>query len=179
MRWSKLSILMVAVTAACGASQPGEGCPCKAAEKKEAGGQEVCPDESDEKDAKDVPLWRPKELKDEEALAQVSLSFKNISVKGPLDKEVILQMVAEREEQIRACWSGARAGDPAFSDTAVIEWIVGGDGKVVSLLVREPGDGKEAFQECLMGVIGGLLFPASCTGSINLVNLEIAFKPGQ
>ena len=174
MRWSNLYCLMVAVTVACGAPQEEEHvCPCKAlAEKKEAGGQEMCPDE------KDIPLWQPKKLKDEQALAQLSLSFKSISVKGPLNREVILQMVAAREENIRACWSEERAEDPAFSNRAVIEWIVGGDGKVVSLLVREPEAGKEKFQECLMGVIGELQFPGACTNSVNLVNLEIAFKEG-
>lgn len=75
---------------------------------------------------------------------------------GSIDKEAVETAIRERKDEYQACYDGAKSKSDGM---VVLEFVVGGDGKVTKSGVKSSSLKKPEIESCLLKIIQGTRFP--------------------
>jgi hypothetical protein len=92
-----------------------------------------------------------------------------------IDKEQIRRTIRDHIVPIRHCYEKELKRKPSLAGKLVMEWDIGDLGKVTRVASRKPFD--PGVDECVAGVIKGILFETPPKGTTGNVIFPFEFSP--
>ena len=108
--------------------------------------------------------------------AAVSLSMP--TVMGALDKSVVERVIRENRNQIRYCYEVELQRRPEMAGRVMVSWVIGANGRVSGVKVRESSLGSKRVERCLAERIQTWRFPRPAGGGVVTVNYPFLFRTG-
>ena len=98
--------------------------------------------------------------------------------KGCLSQQVVLRVLRRAWAQAKYCYEKELTRNPDLSGKVTTRFVIGGDGVVQSVDIRDDTMGEPAVGQCLQRVVGRLRFPPCAGGGVAEVHYPWLFKPG-
>ncbi|PCC68205.1 AgmX/PglI C-terminal domain-containing protein [Nannocystis exedens] len=97
---------------------------------------------------------------------------------GRLDKDIIRRIVQAHVAEVRLCYNQGLARHPNLKGRVVIDFTVGGDGKVADAASRESSVADGAVPECITAAVRRWVFPRPEGGGSVKVTYPFVLEPG-
>lgn len=97
-------------------------------------------------------------------------------VMGALPADVIKKVINDNKAQVRYCYEFELQRNQNLEGRVAMRWIIGADGSVTEVSVKESTLKNIGVESCLMGKIKGWKFPAPAGGGVVEVNYPFVFK---
>ena len=100
-------------------------------------------------------------------------------VLGSIDKSVIDRVIKQHLAQIRYCYEKELTRDPSLAGRVVLKFVIGKDGAVTSVEIKETTLADETLEACLSARFLRMRFPAPAGGGIVVVSYPLVFSPSE
>jgi len=97
-------------------------------------------------------------------------------VRGALDREIIRRIVRHNANQIRYCYEAALRRNPDVSGRVTVQFLVGGQGQVLTSMVQASDLGDAEAERCIADAVRRWAFPAPQGGGTVLVNYPFLLR---
>lgn len=98
-------------------------------------------------------------------------------VQGGLDREVIRRVILSHRAQIRYCYEKQLNKTPDLAGKVLVEFVIGGDGKVTQARAAENTLSDAEVSRCLVSKVRTWTFPQPKGGGVVVVTYPFLFKP--
>jgi Ca-activated chloride channel family protein len=105
-----------------------------------------------------------------------SVSTGAATVKGSLSKDVIRRIVHRHMSAFKLCHDKAQQRAPELGGSITIEFVVGARGKVVGAGIFDSTIEDSAMEQCVLGVVKNITFPAPEGGGTVTVRYPLVFQ---
>lgn len=100
-------------------------------------------------------------------------------IDGPLDREMIREVVKANILDIQACYNDGLKEDPELGGRVEVEFVIGGEGQVEEARVGERSDlGAPEVEDCIAGAVASWSFPAPVDHKPVQVSYPFNLTPG-
>jgi hypothetical protein len=106
------------------------------------------------------------------------ISLETPVVMGALAKELIQKVINRNKAQIRYCYETELQRNQNLEGRIAMSWIIGGNGSVMKVSVRESTMGAPAVERCIAGKIKHWKFPQPSGGGQVQVNYPFVLRAG-
>lgn len=98
------------------------------------------------------------------------------TVKGGLDKDVIIHVIRKGESQIRSCYDSALQQHPKLNGKIAAAWEIDANGRVSTVTISEDTMEAPAVGACITTAIKTWVFPKPAGGGVANVSFPWIFK---
>lgn len=95
-----------------------------------------------------------------------------------MPKKTIRRIVRAHINEIRHCYNEGLHRDPELAGRVVVNFKVGGDGKVAESTVAQTNLGDSDVETCMAHAVGRWKFPKTASGNSLVVNYPFVLEPG-
>ncbi|MDP2345239.1 MAG: AgmX/PglI C-terminal domain-containing protein [Deltaproteobacteria bacterium] len=100
------------------------------------------------------------------------------TVDGKIDKKSVAATIRRRQDGFQACYETALKSNSKLGGKIVVEFTIGGDGKVTEARVVKDGLNSGEVNNCVLGLLKRLRFPTPADGGEVTISNTFVFQPG-
>lgn len=101
-------------------------------------------------------------------------------VLGALDRDEVFEVIRDHRAQLQHCYERQlHTGPPGLSGRLVLQWVIGGGGRVETARVTESELGSAALERCLLSRVLAWRFPEPAGGGVVVVRLPLMLRPAR
>jgi hypothetical protein len=86
-------------------------------------------------------------------------------IHGALDRELVRRVVRRHLNEVRFCYERELVGHPELAGRLVVQFVIGGDGRVVSAVGQSSTLGAPELEGCIVSAVRRWEFPKSPQGA--------------
>lgn len=99
-------------------------------------------------------------------------------IKGPMDKDVIREVVRSHIEDVRYCYNQGLLEQDDLSGRVTVQFTIGPDGAVAAAVIADSDLGHEGVENCIAKATKRWTFPPPTTGGSAVVTYPFVLTPG-
>jgi outer membrane biosynthesis protein TonB len=94
---------------------------------------------------------------------------------GSIDREAVARVINSHLQEVHACYERALLKDPGLAGKVVLEWTIGGSGKVAAAKTKSSTLNNASVEACILNSLKGWAFPAP-KGGVVIISYPFIFN---
>jgi hypothetical protein len=94
---------------------------------------------------------------------------------GSIDREAVARVINSHLQEVHACYERALLKEPSLAGKVVLEWTIGGAGRVVAAKTRSSTLNNASVEACILNSLKGWAFPAP-KGGVVIISYPFIFN---
>jgi outer membrane biosynthesis protein TonB len=94
---------------------------------------------------------------------------------GSIDREAVARVINSHLQEVHACYERALLKDPGLAGKVVLEWTIGGAGKVTAAKTKSSTLNNASVESCILNSLKGWAFPAP-KGGVVIISYPFIFN---
>jgi outer membrane biosynthesis protein TonB len=94
---------------------------------------------------------------------------------GSIDREAVAKVINSHLQEVHACYERALLKDPGLAGKVVLEWTIGGNGRVAAAKTKSSTLNNASVEACILNSLKGWAFPAP-KGGVVIISYPFIFN---
>jgi outer membrane biosynthesis protein TonB len=97
------------------------------------------------------------------------------AAQGSIDREAVAKVINSHLQEVHACYERALLKDPGLAGKVVLEWTIGGGGRVTAAKTKSSTLRNSAVESCILSNLKTWTFPAP-KGGVVIITYPFLFN---